>query len=191
MLYEFEYTVGDSDIFEFNKYHFLNEGGVKQVRATYEGTVPIMALIIIIFVVISNDTDNLISGLIRLGVFYVTISALWIIGVRLYFKFLFRPDSHVKKQLESSKRNNSNPDLYDFDRTVKLQFDEEYMYISSQTGETKSKYSIIKKVGDGSNGIYLYQNATQANNLPNSIFESEEQRNGFLSFIREKSRCTN
>jgi hypothetical protein len=94
--------------------------------------------------------------------------------------------------MELAKEN--EPDRYGM-RNVQLQFDEDNIYLSLQKGETtgdsKYTYSVIRKVGEGICGIYLYYDAAQAYIIPVSAFESTEQKKGFLDFIEARKLNVN
>ncbi len=68
-------------------------------------------------------------------------------------------------------------------------FDEEKIRTDTVDSEASFNYSAIEKIVTGPNALYLYINATTAFILPYRIFASEEEKDSFLQFIKEKTNA--
>ena len=71
-----------------------------------------------------------------------------------------------------------------FGKNVQLDFYENYICETTEMAETRFKYSSIEYMGVDKNAVYLYYNAMQALVILRSVFESKEDEDAFLEFIR-------
>ena len=65
-----------------------------------------------------------------------------------------------------------------------IRFYDDFLIDTTNDTETKIKYASIEKIWiNNKSAIYLFFNAVQAFVVPFSVFETEEQKAGFLEFI--------
>jgi len=189
MLYKFQYTLDDADFFEYNKYSFDNVKGKKELMRNYQYIVPVVGFLILVFVLISNRNDFYIRGILTAVAVLIVISTVWFFAVELYFNLFFRSDSLVKKSINTAKEKGQNLG----DKNYLVQFDNEYFYSHSDSGEFKFKISVFQKIAEGNNAIYLYDSLGSDGQpvhgyiIPNSVFETEEHKKGFLDYAKEKT----
>ena len=189
MLYKFQYTLDDADFFEYNKYSFDNVKGKKELMRNYQYIVPVVGFLILVFVLISNRNDFYIRGILTAVAVLIVISTVWFFAAKLYFNLFFRSDSLVKKSINTAKEKGQNLG----DKNYLVQFDNEYFYSHSDSGEFKFKISVFQKIAEDNNAIYLYDNLGRDGQsvhgyiIPNSVFETEEHKKVFLDFVKAKT----
>ena len=189
MLYKFQYTLDDDNFFEYNKYSFDNIKGKKELMQNYQHTVPVIGLIILVFVLISSREDFYLRGILMAVTVLIVISAVWFFAVKLHFNLFFKSDSRVKKSIDTAKEKGQKLG----DKNYLIQFDNEYFYSHSDSGEFKFMISVFQKIAEGNNAIYLYDSLGSDGQpvhgyiIPNSVFETEEHKKGFLDYAKEKT----
>jgi len=189
MSYKFQYTLDDADFFECNKYSFDNIKGKKELMRNYQYIVPIVGFLILVFVLISSRGDFYIRGVLTIAIALIIISAVWFFAVRLYFNSFFKSDSRVKKLIDTAKEKGQSLG----DKNYLVQLDNEYFYSHSDSGEFKFKISVFQRIAEGNNAIYLYSSLGRGGQpvhgyiIPNSVFDSEEHKRGFVDFVKAKT----
>ena len=68
----------------------------------------------------------------------------------------------------------------------RIEFEQDYIHDITDENETKIKYTNVEKIAINNNYIYIYFNAIQAFLIPFHVFENNEQKEMFFSFINNK-----
>lgn len=172
-MYQFNYQCDDNDYFAFNQYHLENSVPGKKALLTFRLVIPVFCiLVIMIFLVAHADAKFIIME----SVILLIISVLWIIfAKKMYLQ-------SIKKGIRKMHKKGKLP----YSSQGTLSFGEQEITDSGSIGETKVCYSAIEKIGVTDQAIYLYFTAIQAFILPTSCFNSEKEKQDFLSFILAK-----
>ena len=173
-MYKFDCRLSDKDYYEFNKYHMLYAKDVKKLNRLSKWFVPFFFALIIIYNFISY---GFYAELIIQAVIYAFFSIIWVCTS----KYIALPilKAHIKIMKKTGKMPYSPVSCMEF-------FDD---YFSETTPESKNeyKYSAISNVVHTKNDdVYIYLNAIQAYIISNRFFESTQQREEFLKFIKGK-----
>jgi len=92
----------------------------------------------------------------------------------------------VKSVIRAVKKQGRLP----YNKNIRVKFCEDCIFESSEVGEITMKCDFLGKVVTSEHGDYLYFGAIQALILPQHIYESEQQRVNFLTFINGKVSAT-
>ncbi|MCL2361803.1 MAG: YcxB family protein [Defluviitaleaceae bacterium] len=170
-MYNFSFHVTEADYLEFNKQH--NLASLKTQK--FVRVIRVILLILIGFLVFSTV---FIVDEPRVGdlVFFGFLAAFVIFGFKPLTLLL------VRVQIRTIKKQGKLP----FNKDVQLRFDEDSYTEITDVSETKMKYTPLERVVEGPNAVYIYVGAIQATLIPNAAFESEEQKQEFLVFIRSR-----
>lgn len=175
MLYRFQTKINDKDYYEFNKYHSVDSPDVKKIGLIGKLYVPAIFLLMFIYYIIRGDGWYSLS--FALSIFGI-ISVIWF--------FLLKPLSllFIKIHIKFMKKNGKLP----YSNYATLEFYDDYFVEITENTKTEVKYDAVFKVRiNESKAIYIYQNAVLAYIIPFDVFDSDEDRNGFVSFICQKT----
>ena len=176
MKYHFECKVDDNAYYEFNKYSMLYPNGKKQRFLRLKLFMP--ALFLIMWM------TNLATGkdwgyLLFSGSVYFVVSVIWCFAVKPLNLLCLK--INIKALAKKGKLPYWEYSQISF-------FDEFYIDESSDVKE-ETKYKAITHICDNKGkAIYLYQGTYRATIIPYNAFDSEVERNEFLSFIEEKTQ---
>ncbi len=174
MLYQLECIINDKDYYEFNKYHMKNAADVKKGRLLGKLIVPVMFLFFIIYYIARGyDWIYLRYAAIVFGVVSVIwFFAIWPLGL-LFLKL------HIRLMKKYSKIPYSSFTAMEF-------CDDNFVEKTNDT-KTELKYDAIYKVCiNDKKAIYIYLDAARACVIPFNAFESDEQAEEFIQFIKRK-----
>jgi len=181
MLYEFDITLSEEDLFDYYKYCFDNMKGRKAFVNYYRGFGLFLGIIVLSAVVLIRD-DIYGYGLLRVAGNIAVLYAVWFFGVKFYFKNSTR---YIKTMLETKRNKGQSIG----NRSLKIQFDNEFCYTQVEEVETKFKISKLQKIAENENAIYLFDSIglnkqnVSGYTIPKSVFDSAVQKNEFLDFI--------
>jgi hypothetical protein len=105
----------------------------------------------------------------------------WWFAAKHFFAAINTP--FLKLNIWVTKKSGKLP----FPKNVNISFYGDYFEQTTETAETKTKYSAIERVYDGKFAIYIYIGAIQAFIIPLAAFESKRKKEEFMAFIRGKS----
>ena len=69
----------------------------------------------------------------------------------------------------------------------RLEFYEDYLAEQTEMGRTETKYFAIERISVTDKAFYLHLNATMAYILPTELFDSFDELDGFLDFLKSKN----
>ncbi|MCL2563022.1 MAG: YcxB family protein [Oscillospiraceae bacterium] len=171
MRYQFEYKLTEEDYLDFNVFR-LHKSKNNPTGISWIG---LMILLLLSMVMISQGNYRLLWLSLGLLILWVLIK---VVTSRRYGRF------SIKKQIQSIAEDGKLP----FGKDNIVSFHEDFVFEIADGNESKTIYENLEKVAVGENAIYIYMNAIQAFILPFSIFETEVQRNEFLTFIKQKAQ---
>lgn len=177
MNFQFKVNVSDKDYLDYNKFWMLRSPyGKKQIKSFRI----IMAAIIavgILFLLLDDgfSPDFLIESiplLILLFIFELCITP--------FMSFT------LKRQIKSLKKSGK----MGYSPSSVLEFYDDYFIETTESNKTEQKYSAVERISivDGKM-IYIHVNNIMAHMLPICSFESKEQYEDFLIFL--KTKCIN
>ena len=171
MPYQFRFTLNDNDYYEFNKFHLKNTPHLVRQRRLYLILIPVIFFIILFLI--------LLYGQIFLP-WALIISA--IVAVISFFSIRRSWNKQPEKNLEKMKRDGK----LTYQKAISQDFGEDGYTETTEDMNANGNYTIIERIGDGPEGIYLYMTVNTAAIIPNRAFNSPVERSGFLDFIRSK-----
>lgn len=168
-----EYTVKmtEEDYLKFN-YHNMENSKIGKNSLLYIRILgPVLFLIATLIFTPKNPFSIILSLII-----WVAISALWIIFSK---KLLL---SNLKSSIKQLKKDGKLP----YSADSKIVFTEDDVHEYCIENETITKYPMFQKIYLTDNGIYMYINASQAIIFPNSCFNSSDEKNELIEFLKGK-----
>ena len=175
-MFDFSYSLDDTDYLEFNKFHYKTAPASKRIMYATQAFVPV-ALFIISILFFLNNRD--IPAFLMSVVIYTIISVAWVFSVKPLATI------QTKITIKNIKKDGRLP----YSKTVQIQFDEENITVNSEEAKSEYKYSIIEKIAEGDSAVYIYIGAIQAFIIPFSVFQTADRKNNFLEFIKMKMGC--
>jgi hypothetical protein len=179
MRYQFAYSLTEKDYLEFNKYHLTNGPIAKKARLFQRLFVPFLFLLMLISFSLASGGDWL--PVLITGCIFLLISVAWQFAVKHFFAAINTP--FLRLNIWIMKKSGKLP----FSKNVNISFYGDYFEQTTETAETKTKYSAIESVSEGKTAVYVYIGAIQAFIIPLAAFESESQKAEFLAFVRDKA----
>ncbi len=174
MNFQFNVKFTDEDYMEFNKFHMLRSPYGKKQIASFRMSITIICLLITLIVLLVNK----FNADAFLGV--VPFLLLWIIMQLGLRKFMIYSIKHTLKSLKKNGKAGYSPSSV-------LQFNEESFIETTEFNKTEQNYTVIERISIVDNKmIYIHVNNIMAYMLPIACFESKEQYNDFLDFIKTK-----
>lgn len=172
-MYAYKISLSEKEYIQFNEYHLLHSAVGKKALLQHKIVLPLLSLlIIIIFFSAKADMNLIIIESIFLGI----CSIMWII----YSKKIVMKS--FKKNIEKIKKEGRLP----FESETTVTFDDQGIIEKSSNAETKTSYSVVEKIAETKQAIYIYMSAVQAIIIPTSYFDSEEDKDELIKFIETK-----
>jgi len=169
-MFNFTYNLTEADYFEFNRHHtFGNQSTQKVIIVMRIFLAAFMSFIILLNLISGGGMGSLIFPVI--------------LGLAVIFGFKPLMLLSIKWQIKLIKKQGKLP----FGKDVNIRFDEESYVETNEVSETKINYTSLERVVKGHHVIYLYIGAMQATIIPFAAFETDEQRDDFLTFIINKT----
>ena len=176
MLYKFECKITDKDYFEFNKYTTVDSPDVKKHTLVSKLLIPIILFIQFMVCVIRGDDWYYLSHDL---VIFIVVSVVWFFGIMPFC--LFVSLHSVKSMSKHGKMPYSESAVMEF-------YDDCFIEITDDT-KSQIQYDAVFKVRiNKDKAIYIYQNSILAYIIPFDVFESDDDRNGFIEFISERTK---
>ena len=165
----YTYNVTEADYIKFNKYHhYKSPSGKKSLFFLW--VLVFIPLFAIVFPILRGDTWYQI---LNMGIRLALLSLILFLAMRPFINLM------VRLIVMTMKRSGKLP----FGKSVQLDLYEDYVCETTETAETRFKYSTIEHVGVDENAVYLYLTALQAIIIPRSVFDNKQDEGEFLKFI--------
>ena len=176
MHFKFNVNLDDKDYFDYNVFWTIKSHyGKKQMLKFRIAITVFFGIICLIFLYGGGFSANAFIGVIPYLIVFVL--------VQLLFNSFFIWT--LKGNLKSLKKKGK----MGYSPISEIEFDEEGFIETTQDNKSEQKYSAIERVSViGDKVIYIHVNNVMAYILPSSCFESKEQLEEFLIFI--KTKCT-
>lgn len=176
-MFEFKVNLNDDDYIAFNKYVLLNNPASRKNINKTKRSGPIMFYSIGIAVfILSHDFTFFLIEMALITV----ISIVWVMNSdKIYAK-------SVENNIKNFMKEGEAP--YN-DKESVITFNNETFDEISKNIDSKTKYSIVKKVAVTEEAVYIFINATRAYILPTRIFSDNEEKEKFIEFINSKVDC--
>lgn len=173
MKYQFKYQLNDKDYLSFNKYHVYHSRSNKKVILALRLIIP---LIFVTELLLFHKSYQENGTLVITSVIFSILSVIWFLSARSFLMLI------MKINITMIKKDGRLP----YSKDVQIELEETSFTEITKEAETKVPYTSIEKVGIDNRAIYIYISAIQAFIIPFSIFKDEEQRKGFLTFLKDK-----
>ncbi len=174
MLYKFNTNITDKDYLELNEFSLLKTKEAKKRILLTRVVVTVIFAFFIVAVLISGEftlPSIIISTILALSV---------IISQILHIPTLRRS---IKANIKNLKKQGKLP----YSPTAELEFYEDKLIETTPSSKSEVMYTQFEKVCViGQKMIYLFNSSISAYLLPASAFNSKEQLNEFLEFIKTK-----
>lgn len=172
-VYTFQFQLTDDDYFEFSLCHNYSLPKYRKKLMTQRYLFPSLYMICVILIGLRN---YYYSG------YYIPLIAISVGWIVFHRKLIER---NIRKSIKTIKESGKAPYADDF----KALFEEEKLLTSTKDTVVSTAYLAIEKIVIGKNALYLYKNAISAFILPYRIFVSEEEKEVFLQFIKQKTNA--
>lgn len=177
MEYRFNVTINEKDYLDYNKFwQFRSPYGKKQIR-----NIRIYLLILFVLYALYRFFRTDFSAD---GVFSILPMLLLCLFFQIFLKGFFSLilNLHIKSLKKRGKPGYSPESV--------LEFSENCFREITSDNKTECKYSTVERISIVDNkNMYIHINSMASYILPLSCFESKEQYDGFLQFI--KTKCAN
>ena len=174
MQYQFEYKLTEQDYWDFNEFYLNNSNAIKIKfldaffgRRWLSGS---FTLLLAVFM--------LLLGRVAPFIVMLALAAMCFYGINR-----FGINISIAIMKSRIKKDGKLP----FGRNCTLRFDDDCFVSVADEVETKMKYAIIEKILCSHDTAYIFINAAQAEIIPFSVFEDENQRVAFLEFVSAKA----
>lgn len=175
MKFRFNVNLTEEDYYEFNRFHLIkSEFGKKQILKMRIFVAVFIAVVSLGLLFIGDFTSDAFVQIIPLVLILIIVEA----G---YVKF---SELILKLQLKSMKKSGK----MGYDTESVLEFYDDIFVETTETIRTEQKYSVVEKIYIN-NGkiIYIYVNNVRAYLVPLTSFESKEQFDDFMEFLKQKT----
>ena len=177
MKFQFNVNINEEDYLDYNKFWMLRSHYGKKQMSTFRIIIAvIIGLIIFISLYGGNFTFDSFIGIIPMAILLVLYELLLSPLFVLFLK------CHLKSLKKKGKMGYSPSSVVEFYEDVFIE--------TTPQNKTEQKYLSIERVSVVDNKVvYIHVNNIMSYILPFSCFESNEQYNEFLEFI--KTKCSN
>ena len=174
-MFKFNIQLTDKQYYDFNTFHNTHSKYCKKTTLLMRiMCVALVAVMMVRFAMTHGFDKAAIAGLVAMAVFGVLL----IVLVKPFYKVV----TIILVKMISSK---SKKPLYS--PTATMEFSEEYVEEATPTDESKRKYSALDCAYFIRGEVaYIYINVQQAYIMPRSCFESQQQWDSFVEFIKSK-----
>ncbi len=177
MKFQFHVKINDQDYFDYNLFWATRSYyGKKQIRSVRVFLMLLIAVAIIHSFLISGFSKETVLGIIPLLILGLLSQILLI----KFYAFILK--LHMKTLKKSGKMGYS-PESY-------IEFDDDCFCETTPENKTEQKYSVIERISVVDyKMIYIHVNTVLSYILPLSSFESNDQYDCFMEFM--KTKCAN
>ena len=168
----FVYELNKQDIIDFNLFHITYS---KLSRRSYFLQRYIFSLSFLVLPFLLRQFTNM-----PLGYWLVVFICLYLFWVTFYPKRLKRIVSRRISKLLAEGKNNSVVGGHN------LAITDDGIVDRSEHSEAKTQFSAIESIVEDKEHIFIYVSANSAHIIPSRIFENEDRKAEFLTFLRQK-----
>ena len=176
-MFQIKNSITEHDYLAFNEYHLLHSEQGKRAINMFRILTPVLSLLVIVIFWIAEVSQVLLI---------TEIIALSIVSIVMAFyskKILLKS---VKKNIRKLEKDGKLP----FNKESTITFNDDSLHEKTIQTETSIQYAAIDKIIQGDQAIYVYFSAIQAFIFPYRSFESDEQKNEFITFLNAKCEKT-
>jgi len=173
-MFKFDVNITEQDYYDFNTFNNEESKFGKRLMRAFKLLVGVIGLMAIVMFVVNHDFD--------IGTLIAVIPIVVVVVLLIVFSKTFMRRVNKKTIQTIQKRGKK---LYAPNST--LEFLDEYLVEITPESETKLKYSTVD-IAYFVRGevVYIYINMQQAVILPRASFESQEQWDSFMEFVKGK-----
>lgn len=177
MKFQFNVNLSEQDYLDYNMFWMIKSPYGKKQFITLR-IISSIIICVIFFVILfwGGILDNVFIG--------ISILIIFLILHQLFFKRFFL--GTLKGQVKSLKKSGKMA----YSESSVIEFYEDYFMEITHDNKVEQKYSVIERISLLDNkAIYIHINNVMAYIIPWTCFESAEQYDSFLEFI--KTKCAN
>ncbi|EHQ90359.1 YcxB family protein [Desulfosporosinus youngiae] len=172
----FEYKLNEQDLVDFNLFHITYS---KLSRRSYFIQRYVLSLSFLVLPFLLRRFTNL-----PLGYWFVVFILLYVYWVAVYPKRLKKIVSRKISKMLAGGKNNSVVG------THSLAISGSEIIDKSEYSEARTQFSDIENIVEDKEHIFVYVNSNSAHIIPLRIFENENQKQEFLTLLRQKAGKT-
>ena len=177
-MYSFFYRISEEDYFEFNKHVLFGSKRFKPMLLLTKIILPVILALMLVFSIIMGEKS--VGVIIAEAVIYTAIAVLWV----LFFEKIYLIP--LKRLLKKMKNDGKLP----YSTSGTLLFDEDNFTDKSILQTLTVDYAAVEKIDVNKGYVYIFNTSQTGFILPESSFDSEDQRSGFLKFLEDKTGKT-
>ena len=172
-MFQIKNSITKDDYLSFNQYHLLHSEQGKRAINMYRIVTPVLSLLaIVIFWIAEVSQMLLITEIIALSIVSIVMA--------FYSKKLLLKS--IKKNIRKLEKDGKLP----FNKESTITFNDDSFQEKTIQTETSIQYTAIEKIVQGDQAIYVYISSLQAFIFPYRLFESDEQKSEFITFLNAK-----
>lgn len=178
MKFQFNVIMTDEDYLEYNKFQLIRSPyGKKQLRNLRISLTALFGGSALLSLIVGGfSTEYFFTAVVPLLILYIIMQA-------VCKRFLARTLKGQLKMMKKSGKPGYSPSSV-------MEFYDDYFVETAPDNKTEQKYSAVERVSIVDNKVvYIHINNLMAYVLPINCFESGEQYESFLEFI--KTKCAN
>ena len=170
----FNINLSDKDYLDYNVFWMLKSPyGKKQITSSRVMITVLFGIIALVALFINDFSAEALIGLIPVAVVFL------IIQLSLNYFFV----QSIKSNIKILKKSGKMP----YSPVAQVEFNENSFTETTPENKVEQKYSAVERVSViNGDTVYIHVNNVMAYILPATCFESTEQLDGFLSFIKTK-----
>lgn len=167
-------TLNDSDYILFNNYVILtNPVTIKNInRLKRTGPVVFYSMTIAMFI-LNHDVGLFLFEMVLMTI----LSIFWVLISKKYF--FYSTEKNIKKLIKDGRPPYNNEECL-------IKFEDENIHEISKSIDTKTSYSIVEKVVETENGIYIFNSSLSGYILPTRVFSDNQEKQKLIEFINSK-----
>lgn len=169
-MYSFRFALTEEDVFIFNRFHVRNSPTAGRTFNRFRLLMPALMLLVAAVNSVILETKAVILGV---------TAALIIVWFLVYGRLI---DFSIRRSLRRMKKSGAVM----YDQEIILEFDDLNVTEKSEGIEATIDYSVIESVESDKSGVYLYNTSQSARVIPARVFESPEEKERFVEFIRTR-----
>ena len=171
---KFNINLSDNDYLDYNVFWMLKSPyGKKQITSSRIMITVFFAIIALIALFVGGFSTESLIGIIPIAVVFLII--------QLTFGYFLVQS--IKSNIKSLKKNGKMA----YSPVAQIEFNEDGFVETTPDNKTEQKYSAVERVSViNGDTVYIHVNNVMAYILPPTCFESREQLDEFITFIKTK-----
>jgi hypothetical protein len=174
MLYGFDVSINERDYFEFNKFHILKSPYGKKNKIAVNAAIGAFALaaILLLILTLGFSVEAIIAAI-----------PIILVSLMLMISYPYIVVGVLKLYAVTSKKRPKNA----YASRSRIEFFDDFFSEETDIGRTETKYFALDCVSATDTAIYLHLDASTACILPLTLFNSREELDGFVDFLKTKN----